>query len=81
MSNDPTKIAIREHGAQAVYDAAVRHQAGDVAGGLASVGLSARTLGDVWWIQSAAYAELGEAARAIDHARAQAALDAGSRST
>lgn len=69
-----TSEAIRMHGAQAVYDAASRHMAGDTKRGLASVGLSAQTMGDVWDIQSAAYAELGDAARAIDYARVQADL-------
>jgi hypothetical protein len=66
--------AIRALGAQAVYDAATRHMAGDVERGLQSVGLTAKTMADVWSIQSAAYAELGDAAKAIDLARAQAAL-------
>ena len=69
-----TADAIRMHGAQTVYDAAGRHMAGDVARGLASVGLAARTMGDVWAIHSAAYAELGDAAKAIDYAKAHADL-------
>lgn len=69
-----TAEAIRLHGAQAVYDAASRHMAGDAARGLSSVGLTAATMRDVWAIHSAAYAELGDAARAIDYARAQADL-------
>lgn len=66
--------AIRQHGAQAVYDAAGRHMAGDTSHGLASVGLTARSMGDVWRTQSAAYAQLGDAARAIDYAKASATL-------
>lgn len=69
-----TQDAIRTHGAKAVYDAASRHMAGDRVRGLASVGLSATTMGDVYAIQSAAYAELGDAARAIDYAKTQADL-------
>ena len=67
--------AIHKHGAQAVYDAASRHMAGDKARGLDSVGLSADTMADVWRIHSEAYAQLGEAGKAIDHASAKAALD------
>jgi hypothetical protein len=68
--------AIQTHGAQAVYDAASRHMGGDFKHGLASVGLSAQTMADVFAIQSRAYAEMGLAARAIDYAKAQAELDA-----
>lgn len=70
-----TADAIRAHGAQAVYDAASRHMAGDTARGLQSVGLVAISLGDVFRIQSEAYAELGEAARAIDYAKATSELE------
>lgn len=70
-----TTEAIREHGAQAVYDAANRHMAGDKARGLSTVGLSVKTMGDVYAIQSQAYAELGDAAKAIDYADANARLD------
>lgn len=70
-----TNEAIRAHGAQAVYDAACRHTAGDIDKGLPSVGLTASTMGDVYAIQSEAYAQLGEAARAIDYAKSQASLD------
>jgi hypothetical protein len=69
-----TTEAIREHGAQAVYDAANRHMAGDKVQGLCTVGLSAKTMGDVYAIQSQAYAELGDAAKVIDYAKAQADL-------
>ena len=69
-----TSEAIRVHGAQAVYDAANRHMAGDTERGLVSVGLTASTMGDVWAVQSQAYAEMGDAARVIDHARATAEL-------
>lgn len=69
-----TAEAIRLHGAQAVYDAASRHMAGDKARGLACIGLTAATMGDVYAIQSAAYSELEETARAIDQAKAQADL-------
>lgn len=67
--------AIQTYGAQAVYDAASRHMAGDMARGLRCVGLSARNMGDVYAIQREAYAQLGDAARAIDYAKAQADLD------
>lgn len=73
---DSTKVqeAIRTHGAQACYDAASRHMGGDVARGLKAVGLAAETLGDVYAVMSAAYAELGDAAKVIDYARATAEL-------
>lgn len=75
MIDDATvQAAIRAHGAQAVYDAACRHMAGDKARGLDSVELSPDTLGDVWRVQSEAYAQLGDAARAIDQAKASAEL-------
>lgn len=67
--------AIVTYGAQDVYDAASRHMTGDHERGLSSVGLTARTMGDVWAIQSEAYAQLGEAARVIDHVRAGVDLD------
>lgn len=69
-----TADAIRKHGAQVVYDAANRQMTGEMETGLASVGLAAKTLGDVYAIQSAAYAELGDAAKAIDHAQVTARL-------
>lgn len=64
--------SIRIHGAQAVYDAANRHMTDGQA--LASVGLMPTTMGDVFAIHSAAYAQLGDAAKVIDYAQAQAAL-------
>ena len=71
-----TADAIRKHGAQAVYDAANRHLAGEKITGLVSVGLVAKSMGDVYRIQSEAYAELGDTAKTIDHAQVQAALTA-----
>ncbi|MGS1116044.1 hypothetical protein [Castellaniella sp. UC4442_H9] len=68
-----TREAIRRYGARVVYRAAYRHMAGFSS--LASVGLSAHSIADVWRIMSLAYAQLGEADRAIDHADAQARLD------
>ena len=50
--------------------------AGDRARGLASVGLTAATMADVWDIQQAAYAQMGDGAKTVEHARASAALDA-----
>lgn len=65
--------AIAVHGAQAVYDAATRHMAGDKPD-LSEMGLHPATLGEVYDALSAAYAELGEAARVIDAAKTTAAL-------
>lgn len=67
--------AINTYGAEAVYVAAHRHMGGDARGGLATVGLQPRTMGDVWRAMSAAYAALGSAARALDCAQAPAALE------
>ncbi len=67
--------AIRTHGAQAVYTAAHRHMGGDRKNGLPSVGVHPVTMGDVWRAMSAAYAEMGPAARAIDAAQASATLE------
>lgn len=66
--------AISLHGAKAVYAAASKHMAGDKINGLVSVGLTAKTMGDVFRIQSAAHAQMGEADKAIDAADASAAL-------
>lgn len=66
--------AIRLHGASAVYQAAYRHMGGNTARGLSTVGLSARTMADVNAILSAAYAKMGDSARAIDYADSTAAL-------
>lgn len=65
--------AIRQHGARAVYQAASRHMSDGKS--LMAVGLIAQTLADVWAAQSAAYAAMGEADKAIDHADVQARLD------
>jgi predicted HicB family RNase H-like nuclease len=70
-----TQQAIQQHGAKAVYQAATSHMAGDKANGLAKVGLTAKTLGEVFAIQSEAYKQMGPADQAIDHAQATAALD------
>lgn len=67
--------AIRDHGAKTVYDAANRRLAGDGGKALAAVGLTAPFLPDAFAIQSAAYAQLGDAAKVIDYAKAQADLD------
>ena len=67
--------AIRAHGAQAVYTASHRHMAGDRRRGLPSVGLYPASLGDVYRVMSAAYAELGDAACAVDHAAATSQLE------
>lgn len=69
-----TAEAIRKYGAQAVYTAANHHAAGNAQCGLVTVELEAKNMGDVFAIQSAAYAELGDAAKAIDYAQATAAL-------
>lgn len=66
--------AIQLHGASAVYKAAHRHMAGDKKNGLSTVGLSVTTMGEVYDILSAAYAEMGDAARAIDYADSTATL-------
>ena len=79
ISNNHNKAAIeqaiRSHGAQAVFTAAHRHMGGDYKRGLRSVGLQPVTMGDVWRTMSAAYAEIGPAAEAIDAAQAKAALE------
>ncbi|ABM32227.1 hypothetical protein QRO08_16560 [Paracidovorax citrulli] len=67
--------AIRTHGALAVYTAAHRHMSGDRKRGLPSVGVYPVTMGDVWRAMSAAYAEMGSAAQAIDAAQSSAALE------
>lgn len=69
-----TKSAISQHGAAAVYAAAHRHSGGDTARGLASVGLSAKTMADVWAIMSEAHAAMTDAERAIEAADASATL-------
>lgn len=66
--------SIRKYGAKAVYDASARHMSGDRAHGLSTVELNAESMADVYEIQSAAYAELGDAAKAIDYAMACASL-------
>lgn len=73
MSN--IQKAIQEHGARAVYEAATAHMAGDTARGLASVGLSADTMGQVFAVQTEAYKQMGEADKAIDYAQAGAQLE------
>lgn len=73
MEANTVRAAIAAHGAQAVYDAATRHMAG-AKPDLCDMGLSPATLGDVYDALSSAYAELGEAARAIDAAKTSAAL-------
>ena len=67
--------AINTYGAEAVYVAAHRHMGGDARGGLATVGLQPRTMGEAWRAMSAAYAALGSAPRALDCAKATAALE------
>lgn len=69
-----TQDAIRQHGARAVYQAAIDRLQGN-ARPLASIGLSAPDLAEANRIMSAAFAELGPADRAIDKASAQAKLD------
>ena len=71
-----TQQAIQQHSAKAVYQAATAHMAGDKANGLAKVGLTAKTMGDVFAIQTEAYKQMGPADQAIDHAQATASLDA-----
>lgn len=70
-----TQQAIQQHGAKAVYQAATAHMAGDKANGLSKVGLQAKTMGDVFAIQTEAYKQMGPADQAIDNAQATAALD------
>lgn len=67
--------AIQDHGAKAVYQAATAHMAGDKVNGLAKVGLSATTMGEVFAIQTEAYKQMGEADKAIDYAMASAELE------
>lgn len=66
--------AIHKHGAHAVYDAACRHMAGTTPD-LNSVGISPASLRDVLDVQSHAYAQLGEARKAIENAKTLAELD------
>ena len=66
--------AIQQHGARAVYQAATSHMAGDKANGLTKVGLDAKTMGEVFSIQTEAYKQMGPADQAIDNAQATAAL-------
>lgn len=68
--------AIQQHGAKAVYEAATAHMAGDKKNGLTKVGLQAKTMGEVFAIQTEAYKQMGQADQAIDNAQAHAALDA-----
>ena len=70
-----TQQAIQQHGAKAVYQAATAHMAGDKANGLDKVGLTAKTMGDVFGIQTEAYKQMGPADQAIDNAQAAAALE------
>lgn len=65
--------AIAQHGAQAVYAAATKHIEG-AKPDLSSVGLTPKTLRDVYDAMSAAYAQLGDAAKVIDAAQTSAAL-------
>ena len=69
-----TQAAITQYGAAAVYAAAHRHAAGDVARGLRSVGLRPATMADVWEVMSAAYNAMTDAERAIEAASASSAL-------
>jgi hypothetical protein len=76
MDMSKTQQAIQQHGAKAVYQAATSHMAGDKPNGLAKVGLTAKTMGEVFAIQTEAFKQMGPADQAIDHAQAKAALDA-----
>lgn len=69
------KAAIQQYGAAAVYAAAHRHAAGDTERGLRLVGLSPKTMADVWDVMSAAYAAMTDAERAIEAASASSALE------
>jgi len=69
------KTAISQHGAAAVYAAAHRHSGGDQARGLRLVGLSPKTMADVWGVMSAAFAAMTDAERAIEAASASSALE------
>lgn len=69
-----TQAAINQYGAAAVYAAAHRHAAGDVARGLRSVGLRPATMADVWVAMSAAHNAMTDAERAIEAASASSAL-------
>ena len=75
MTDQDIFDACRKHGPKAVYEAAHRHMGGDKVRGLASVGLAAVNMGEVVHVSGLAYAQLGPAAQAIDHAQATAALD------
>ena len=72
--------AIQQHGAKAVYQAATAHMAGDKSNGLFKVGLTAKTMGDVFAIQTEAYKQMGPAPQVIDSAQAGAALELISKS-
>lgn len=66
--------AIAEHGAIAVLNASIEHSAGRLEKGLSLVGLEAKSMGDIYRIQSLAYAQMDDAARAIFDAINTAAL-------
>ena len=67
--------AIQQHGAAAVYAAAYRHAAGEVARGLRSVGLAPKTMADVWDVMRAAHEAMTDAERAIEAASASSSLE------
>ena len=56
--------AVREHGAQAVYQAACAAMEGDYSK-LSAMGIEAKALGEAWQVQTAAYKSMtaGERAR------------------
>jgi hypothetical protein len=62
--------AIRQHGARKVYK--IANAAFANRSELRKIGLLAENMADVNAVQSAAFAELGDADRAIDHAQASA---------
>lgn len=70
-----TQTAINTHGAKAVREAAHKRMGGDKGMALARMGLSAATIADAVQIGDMAYAQMGDAAQAIELAQATAALE------
>lgn len=65
--------AIAQHGAAKVYAAAHQHMAGNRAH-LSEMGLEVKTMGDVWWIMSAAFKQMSPLEKAQDNWDAQKEL-------
>ena len=75
MDKTIIQSAINAHGAKAVREAAYKRMGGDKGATLSGMGLSAPTIADAVRIADMAYAQMGDAAQAIELAQATAALD------